>query len=162
MIFERIVMNQYAYRFQNNWLLAKGSDKVWDLISNFQDDSGWPGVTVRKICDGRQSDGVGREYKSLFRTKLLYKLSFHAVVVSSSPPSRLEMKVSGQLEGRAVWTLSPQMGGTSLTFLWEVNTNARWMALLSPLLRPLFIWNHDQMMKEGQRALSARIGAPVV
>jgi len=41
---------------------------------------------------------------------------------------------------------------------WTVDTKKRWMDLLSPMLAPIFRWNHDQVMAEGGRGLARHLG----
>jgi len=40
---------------------------------------------------------------------------------------------------------------------WCVRTNRAWMNALAPLLRPVFQWNHDAVMREGGAALARRL-----
>jgi hypothetical protein len=38
-----------------------------------------------------------------------------------------------------------------------VKTTKLWMNLLAPIARPLFAWNHDQVMKAGYEGLKKRL-----
>jgi hypothetical protein len=49
-------------------------------------------------------------------------------------------------------------GFTRVTYDWRISTTQAWMNLLAPLARPVFVWNHDTIMKEGGRAIAAHLG----
>ena len=49
----------------------------------------------------------------------------------------------GDLSGRGVWTLSERDGMTHVRFDWRVNADRPLLRVLTPLLRPLFRWNHN-------------------
>ena len=46
------------------------------------------------------------------------------------------------VRGRGVWTLTPSAVGTHVRFDWEVHADRRLLKVLTPVLRPLFRWNH--------------------
>jgi hypothetical protein len=71
--------------------------------------------------------------------------------------------VSGQLQGTVRWELSqtsPEI--TTIRYFWEVEPTRAWMRAVSPLLRPVFVWNHRSMMREAARGLSQMIDARLV
>jgi hypothetical protein len=79
------------------------------------------------------------------------------------PPSRLEARATGELDGTGRWTLTSADGGTLVRYDWDVRTTRRWMNLLAPAARPVFRWNHDELMREGGAGLARRLGvAPVL
>ena len=57
-------------------------------------------------------------------------------------------------EGTGRWRLTPDAGGTRVTYYWDVRTNRWWMNALAPIARPVFRWNHDQVMADGRRGLT--------
>ena len=50
--------------------------------------------------------------------------------------------VDGDLRGRGTWTLAEIAGGTHVRFDWRVHADRPLLRALTPLLRPLFRWNH--------------------
>jgi hypothetical protein len=66
---------------------------------------------------------------------------------------------AGDLAGDGRFVVTPREGGTEVTFYWNVRTNRRVMNLLAPLLRPLFAWNHNWVMAQGERGLKQRLSA---
>jgi hypothetical protein len=63
--------------------------------------------------------------------------------VTLEPPALIEAAVDGDLRGHGTWTLSERPGGTWVRFDWIVLADRRVLRVLTPLLRPLFRWNHD-------------------
>ncbi|MGX7000533.1 hypothetical protein [Caballeronia sp. KNU42] len=43
---------------------------------------------------------------------------------------------------------------TVVRYEWCVHTTRAWMNALAPLLRPVFQWHHDAVMREGGAALA--------
>jgi hypothetical protein len=76
---------------------------------------------------------------------------FDVQVTRVEPPFRLEARAAGELDGTGRWTLTSADGGTLVRYDWDVRTTRRWMNLLAPAARPVFRWNHDELMREGGR-----------
>ncbi|MBI3541040.1 MAG: polyketide cyclase, partial [Deltaproteobacteria bacterium] len=89
--------------------------------------------------------------------KLPYTLTFTTELVREVPPREIEIKASGELAGRGLWRLEQKGEMAHITFLWDVRTERPLMRLLSPLLKPLFSWNHDWVMKTGEKALQEEV-----
>jgi len=81
-------------------------------------------------------------------------------VAGSVMPSRLEARATGELAGTGRWTLTSADGGTLVRYDWDVRTTRRWMNLLAPAARPVFRWNHDELMREGGEGLAAASAWP--
>lgn len=151
------------YRFVSSWVLGTDVDTLWDLIDNFEHTGWWRGCTFRKIRSGSSADGVGDVYLSVFRTRLIYTLSFHSTITRKTRPGCIELRASGELEGKGACTFIPRGARcTEVRFVWEVRTTKRWMNRLAPLCRRAFIWNHHQMMREGARGIADYLGIRVI
>lgn len=155
-------MDDSVYRFEHVWRVDWEKERLWALISDFRYDHWWPGVEIERRHTGESGDGLGNGYVSLFRTKLLYSVRLDATVVDVCPPNRLVLRVNGHLEGRAVISLHGAGRATELNCRIELEIRRPWMSLLAPLLRPVFVWNHRQLMKAGRAGLSAYLDAAVV
>jgi hypothetical protein len=57
------------------------------------------------------------------------------------------------------WSLNPHGTGTEVRYDWEVSTAGAWMNMMSPLLGPMFRWNHGLVMADGARGLSRYLAA---
>jgi hypothetical protein len=76
------------------------------------------------------------------------------VITEINPPERITAEVDGDLRGRGTWTLTPIAdGGTHVRFDWEVHADRRLLKVLTPLLRPLFRWNHNWAIARAMEGL---------
>ncbi len=65
----------------------------------------------------------------------------------------VEADVVGDLSGKGVWTLTPRGDVTHVRFDWRVNADRTFIRVLTPLLRPLFRWNHDWAIARAMEGL---------
>jgi hypothetical protein len=69
----------------------------------------------------------------------------------------VDTAITGGVTGSGRWGVRPVDGGTLVHFDWIVQPRALWMRGLSPFTRPVFIWNHRELMVEGGEALARRL-----
>ena len=147
------------YAFITQWWFDAPIERVWDAI---RDSEKWPEwwrsvVSVQKIRAG-DADGVGDVRRYTWRGRLPYRLTFDMTTTRVEAPSRIEGAASGELEGRGLWRLAADNDGTSVRYDWNVRATKRWMRLLAPIARPIFAWNHDAVMADGERGLRRLLG----
>jgi hypothetical protein len=148
------------YHFTSTWRIRAPAERVWEEIVHTERwPSWWKYVAgVEELAPGA-ADGVGRRQRLLFRTRLPYTLGFEVHITRVQPPSTLESEATGELEGTGRWTLTADGPATLVRYDWDVRTTRWWMNLLAPVARPAFVWNHDQLMREGGESLARRLGA---
>jgi hypothetical protein len=61
------------------------------------------------------------------------------------------------LASESAATLATEGARTFVRYDWEVRATKPWMRLLAPVARSLFSWNHDAVMKDGERGLRRRL-----
>ena len=89
------------------------------------------------------------------RSSLPYTLDLVLDAVSRTPPV-VEVAISGDLDGFARFTLTPESTGTRLDFRQEVTARGA-LALASYVGRPVLVWNHRRMMAGCREGLAARL-----
>jgi hypothetical protein len=151
------------YHFVSIWQIQAPIEPVWEEIYHAER---WPVwwkyvVGVDELEPGA-ADGVGRRLRLLFRTRLPYTLGFEVCVTRAQPPWELQAEATGELEGTGRWTLTSAEGGTLVRYYWDIRTTRWWMNLLAPVARPVFSWNHDELMREGGQGLARQLGAKLV
>ncbi len=147
------------YHFVSIWQIQAPIERVWEEIYHAERwPSWWNHVVGVDELEPGAADGVGKHLRLLFRTRLPYTLGFDVRVTRVQPPSELEAKATGELEGTGRWTLTSADGGTLVRYNWDIRTTRRWMNLLAPVARPVFSWNHDKLMREGGKSLARRLG----
>lgn len=155
-------MSIYQYNFKTNWKFESDIEQIWGLINQFNYGEWWKGLESKRIKKGSGKIGVGDRFLLRFKTKLPYQLSFESEVVQIESPSYLELKVFGELEGRGFWKLYQEGSITHVQYIWQVNTNKKWMNTFAPLLRPAFVWNHEKVMNEGAKGISNSLGVKFI
>lgn len=158
-------MSVADYHFVTHWRIRGPVQLVYDILKDGEGYSTWwrPAyVSTRKVGD--------KKVRSLVRAKLPYTLDFTTQLVRENPPEEIEIRALGELSGRGLWKLEPAGDAVSVTFYWDVRAEKPLVKLLSPILKPLFRWNHDWVMKVGETGLqqeiehrsSLRLGKPRV
>jgi uncharacterized protein YndB with AHSA1/START domain len=146
------------YHFVSTWQIQAPIERVWEEIYHAERwPSWWKYVVGVEELEPGAADGVGNRRRLLFRTRLPYTLGFDVRVTRVQPPSILEAEATGELEGTGRWTFTPADGGTLVRYYWDIRTTRSWMNLLAPVARPVFKWNHDELMREGGESLARRL-----
>lgn len=126
-----------------------------------EDVEGWPGWwrAVRKVelLNAGGADGIGAVRRLTWVTALPYTLTFDVELVRIEPGRLSEGRAFGELDGTGIWTLYEEKGGTHVRYDWRVDVTKAWMRLLAPLLRPVFAWNHNVVMRWGEEGLRRRL-----
>lgn len=76
-------------------------------------------------------------------------------IVRYEAPREFEIEATGDLSGRGVWTLTPAADGVHVRFDWRVNADRMLLRALTPVLRPLFRWNHSYAIARAKAGLEA-------
>ncbi len=136
------------------WKLEASIEKVWDAIYYFEN---WPQwwEYVESVTETKEADDlrVGSIRHYTWKTVLGCKLLFDVETVRVEPPFLLEGRARGELNGTGIWELSEDKPITTVQYDWKVSTDKIWMNFLTPIARPFFKWNHDQVMKKGGEGL---------
>lgn len=102
----------------------------------------WTPVYIAVEADGPL--GLGQVSRTEFKGRLPYHLKTRSEIVAYAPPKQFEVEVVGDLTGRGVWTVSEREGGgTHVHFDWRVIADRPLLRYLTPVLRPLFRYNHN-------------------
>lgn len=148
------------YSFLTTWLLEAEREPVWEAI---YDSERWPewwnGVLEAEKLEEGDDAGVGQFGRYVWKSKLPYKLEFHARTTRVQRPHLLEGTVEGELAGTGTWRLYEEDGTTAVLYRWNVRTTKPWMNLLTPIARPIFAVNHDYVMRNGGEGLAKLLGA---
>ena len=140
------------YVFVDQWDVAAPPEAVFDAIADARSyPKWWRPVYLDVAADGPPRLGsVSRQH---FKGRLPYHLHTRSVVSEFNPPRTVSADVDGDLRGRGTWTLTPTERGTHVRFDWRVHADRELLRLLTPVLRPLFRWNHNWAIKAAIRGL---------
>jgi hypothetical protein len=151
------------YALTTEWVLAAPVEAIWDVLAA---PEGWPqwwryleSVALLQAGDA-QGNGAVRRYT--WSSPLRYRLTFDMTTTAWRRPCSIEGTASGDLCGAGRWRLRRSGETTRVCDEWTVTAGKRWMNLLAPLLAPLFVWSHDEVMRAGGRGLAHRLGVTLL
>jgi quercetin dioxygenase-like cupin family protein/uncharacterized protein YndB with AHSA1/START domain len=150
------------YVFVDEWDVAAPAEAVFDALADARTYPEWWKPVYEKVeADGPPA--VGQVSRQHFKGRLPYHLDTTSKVVRLEPPHIVAGDVEGDLRGSGVWTVTPAGDGkTHVRFDWTVYADKPLLKALTPVLRPLFRWNHNwaiERAKEGLEPYASR-GAP--
>lgn len=143
------------YYFLDEWFIPHPIDQVWPYIADNLAYPQWWGEVYDRITplNDLPPDSVGAKAEVQAHGRLPYRIHFVAEITQVEAPHRLGLKAEGDLTGSGLWTLKPVEGGTAVSFEWIVRADKPVIRLFSPILKPIFAWNHRWTMKKGEAAL---------
>lgn len=141
------------YVFIDEWDVDAPQEAVFEALADSATyPKWWTPVYIDVEAGG--PPGVGRISKQHFKGRLPYTLRTTSEIIRYEPPHEFEVSVVGDLTGRGVWTLTPSNGAVHIRFDWRVIADRPLLRFLTPLLRPLFRWNHSWSIKRAIEGLA--------
>ena len=151
------------FRLVTQWEIEAPLQRVCDAIYRCgQWPQWWKGAERVEEVDPGDVNGIGSLRRFTWKGRLPYRLSFDMRVTRAVPLAMLEGRASGEVEGIGRWRFYPDGRVTVVRYEWLVQTNRPWMNAVAPVARPLFEWNHDQVMRQGAEGLARWLGARLV
>jgi uncharacterized protein YndB with AHSA1/START domain/quercetin dioxygenase-like cupin family protein len=130
------------YLFVDEWDVAAPPQAVFDAIADARTyPRWWTPVYIDVDADGPPV--LGKESRQHFKGRLPYHLHTRSTITRLEPPHVVQGDVEGDLRGRGTWTLTPTATGTHVRFDWRVYAGRKLLRALTPVLRPVFRWNHN-------------------
>lgn len=151
------------YRFESEWVLSAPIGPVFEVLVHPESYSDWwPSVRNSQLIEQGDDAGVGARAKYYLKSPLLLGMHFETKTVEIESPRRIHSLVRGELVGTATYTFDSTNLGAKVRIAWHVSTAKRWMDVLTPVAKPLFVWAHHTFMREGCVALVDRLGARLI
>jgi uncharacterized protein YndB with AHSA1/START domain len=140
------------YVFVDEWDVDAPQDRVFDALADARTYPVWWTPIYKEVrADGPPE--TGRVSHQKFGAKLPYTLSTVSEIVRYDPPDEFEVEVDGDLRGHGVWTLRRRDGKVHVRFDWRVHADRTLLRVLTPVLRPLFRWNHNVAIRAAMERL---------
>jgi hypothetical protein len=141
------------YHFEDHWHIPYSIEKVWDVLADPERfPVWWEGVylSTAKISADR-IDAVARGW-------LPYKLRFQIETIRRERPTLIEFKARGDFRtDSSKWILAPEETGTHVILDWNPIVEKPVVRFFSPILKPLFEWNHRWTMRRGESQITEYI-----
>lgn len=129
------------YVFVDEWDVAAPVEDVYWTVADARTYPEW-WLPVYESVEGDGPPAVGQVTRHRFKGRLPYVLTMRAEMVAMDPPRSFDVEVDGDLRGHGTWTFTATDGGTHVRWDWRVYADRPLLRYLTPLLRPLFRWNH--------------------
>lgn len=158
-----------SFDFTSRWQLAVLPETVWDSLIDFHSwPDWWPGLESVEELDQGDADGIGQRARSRWRGPVGYPIEFEVETIEKQYLESLKGKATGGLVGAGTWRISPveekegaEGTWTRIVFEWRVVATKRWMRVLNPVARPLFVRSHDHVMAKGAEGLADHLGCEI-
>jgi hypothetical protein len=151
------------YLFITRWQIKAPVEPVWDAIYNSLEwPNWWRGVVAAREIEKGDEKGINGVREYTWKSVLPYKLRFTSKLLEREDYKCLHGIAFGELEGEGTWHFFEKDGITYLQYDWKVFTNKKWMNTFAFLLKPLFKYNHDVVMKWGAKGLSKKLNAELL
>ena len=139
------------FRFRHGWDVAAPPERVAEVLLDLEHYPEWwrQVLAVAKIDDDTA--------RVLCRSTLPYTLDLVLTAVHREP-RRLEIRIEGDLIGRAVWRLDDLGGSTRVDYTQDVVVTHRLLRPVARVLRRPMEWNHARMMDGCLAGLERRLG----
>lgn len=141
-----------SYVFHTTWRFDHDPDVVFAALADVASyPSWWPQVRAARQLD----DGVG---ELRCRSLLPYDLTFvmHREV-EDAEQRVLAARLEGDLQGTSRWTITPDGTGCAAVFDEDVEVGKGALRMAGRLARPALRFNHDLMMRAGEKGLRRRL-----
>lgn len=139
-----------SYVFRSEWRLPAGPDDVYAVLADVETyPTWWP--QVRRT---RRIDDVSGEV--VCRSLLPYDVTFVMHRDLEDPAARvLRARMEGDLTGTSQWTITADGSGALAVFDEDVAVGKAMLRAAGRVLRPALRFNHDLMMRAGEKGLRA-------
>lgn len=149
-------MSFFDYHFITRWQIRGPIEVIYSILKKGERYSEWWSAYTRTQEIRKNVIEV------LVRAKLPYTLKFTSELISETPPGGnpphgFILKASGDLVGTGRWELRALGDITEVFFYWDVRVDKKIIRWFSFLLKPLFVWNHNWVMKEGEKGLQKEV-----
>jgi uncharacterized protein YndB with AHSA1/START domain len=144
-----------AYRFVDEWLVPGTPEQVYAVLSCPREYPDWWGDA---FLEGEGDDppaAPGKRARLVTRGRLPYRLRWELECLEADAPNRLVSRIEGDFVGEGIWTIAAAETGTRVVLEWNVEVRTPLVRHLTPILRPLFAWNHRWAMDRGRERMIA-------
>jgi hypothetical protein len=143
------------YRFVDRWLVRASLEATYDVIGDTIGYPRWWGDVFVNVEGDGGPPRPGRHARIVSRGFLPYLLRWEAQVVEAEAPRRFAFVMTGDFVGSGSWTFDSGDDGTAAIFEFRPRVEKPGVKQLSPILKPLFRWNHRWAMQRGERGVNA-------
>jgi hypothetical protein len=154
---------QNAYEFSTLWRVEGTCGEVADILGDpLALPQWWPAayLDVQELSGATASQnghGVGRRVRAHTRGLLPYTLLWEFEIIDSRYPYGFTIRASGDFDGKGTWSFAQDGRFVNITFYWRIRVEKPLVRNLSPVMKPLFEFNHRWAMAQGEKSLALEL-----
>jgi hypothetical protein len=147
------------FRIVTRWRVEATAGEVATVLTDAEALPRWWGQVYLAVAVVSAGDatGIGRRVTVLSKGWLPYRIRWTGELVAADMPRRWTIRATGDLTGEGVWQLTEAGGWTEAVYDWRVSADRPLFRWLSPLLAPVFAWNHRWAMARGEEGLRREV-----
>jgi hypothetical protein len=147
------------FHIVTTWQVESNLQEVVEILTDALHLPDWWGEVYlgTKIIFVGDGQGIGRQIAVHSKGWLPYELNWVATLIESDQPHSWKISASGDLNGVGIWSLTQNGLVVEAVYDWRVRADKLILRLLSPLLAPIFAWNHRWAMAKGEAALKREL-----
>lgn len=147
------------YEFLTEWRIAAPQELIFEILKDGKEyPRWWPDVYLKADYQpSGRADGIGDRVTLLTKGWLPYRLRWTAETIHYDTPRTIEIRATGDFDGRGVWLLESEGDETHIVFDWRLRADKPLIRWFSLFLKPIFKWNHSWAMARGYESLCREI-----
>ena len=147
------------YHFITHWRIEGDITEVYEVLHDPLSYPDWwkgPYLRATELKSGEEQ-GVNQIVGFEMRGWLPYTLRWQLRCTEAQKPHGFASESSGDFVGRGVWTFKQDGLWVDVIFDWKVRAEKPFLRYFSFLLKPLFVANHNWVMKKWKESLKAEL-----
>jgi hypothetical protein len=122
----------------------------------------WVGAKHVEQTSAGSANGINNVRRYAWQGELPYEVVFDVRATRIENLVSIEGLAQGDLEGIGRWHFFARGAHSEVHYEWHVHSTRWWMNLMAPMVRPLFIRNHNLVMAQGGDGLARLLKSPPV
>jgi hypothetical protein len=149
--------NEYA--LHSTWHAIGTVQEVYEIVSDASALASWWPAGFLKVTIVEPGDDIGKDKVLDVVSKgwLPYTIAWRQRVTEIDPPNGFTIEVSGGFSGRGIWSFAQEGNSARLEFEWRILADKALLRYGSPVVKPLFEWNHRWIMRKGLESLDLEV-----
>jgi Polyketide cyclase / dehydrase and lipid transport len=143
------------YLFVDRWFVHAPLETTYETIGDTLGYPDWWGDVFVSVEGDGGPPRAGRHVRIVSRGFLPYLLRWEAEITEAEAPARFAFMMTGDFVGSGSWRFDAAGDGTNAVFDFRPRVEKAGVKQLSPVLKPLFRWNHRWAMNRGERGVNA-------
>lgn len=152
-------MESNDYHFITQWRVRSTVEELNDVLGDAADLARWwPSVYLDvAVLEPGDENYIGRVVSLYTKGWLPYTLRWEFEVTETNYPYGFTLVAKGDFTGRGIWTFEQDGEWVNVTYDWKITADKPLLKNFSPIMKPIFGWNHRWAMDKGLESLELEL-----